>query len=274
MKHMTIGVILSIAACLACNSRRVELKGAAPGSLLRRQAPPAAEPSAIDPRVDEMVRAVADRLRAVQSFRMRVADTLDEVEDNGQKLQYSHVREVIVHRPDRIWAQTRGDLVNRTLWKDGRSVTLFDPEQLIYARIDDPGTNEQMMDVLLDEYGFSTPMADLLSDDVHGAFTEGATSARYLGEHLVGEELCHHLAFDHPDVDWQLWLSTGDAPELRKLVITYADDPGAPQYSMSVLLFEPLDEDDVPDSLFVAQIPEEAHEIELVPLDTVEDQGR
>jgi hypothetical protein len=264
MKLMNLGLALSIAACFACGAQPVDLQASTtPG--------PAGPPPAIDPRVDEILTAASMRLSTLAAFRLRCADTQDVVQDNGQKLQYAALREVVIRRPDRAWAQTTGDLVNRMLWKDGESVTLFDPEQMIYGRIDDPGSIEQMMDELLDVYGFSTPMADLLSEDLHAVFTEGVTSADYLGEHLVGEERCHHLAFDHPDIDYQLWYSTGDSPQLRKLVITDTDAPGSPQYTLTILELEPLEAADVPDSLFVAQIPEEAEEIEIVPIESPEE---
>jgi hypothetical protein len=108
---------------------------------------------------------------------------------------------------------------------------------------------------------------------MHAVFTDGVLSADYLGKHLVGEERCHHLAFDHPEIDFQLWYSIGDSPQLRKIVITETDAPGSPQYTMWVQAVEALDAADVPDAFFMPQIPDDAEEIEIVPLDAA-DQDR
>ena len=47
---------------------------------------------------------------------------------------------------------------------------------------------------------------------------------------LLGKR-CHHLAFAQEHVDWQVWIEDGAQPLVRKFVITYKDEPGAPQYT-------------------------------------------
>ncbi len=39
-----------------------------------------------------------------------------------------------------------------------------------------------------------------------------------------------HLAFVQDEIDWQIWIQAGPRPVPRKLVITYKNEPGSPQY--------------------------------------------
>jgi hypothetical protein len=62
-----------------------------------------------------------------------------------------------------------------------------------------------------------------------------------------------------------MWITVGDKPSARKMVITYKHLPGQPQYTMQVLKseFDPK----VNDSVFACQIPKGADKIEIRPAD-------
>ena len=47
---------------------------------------------------------------------------------------------------------------------------------------------------------------------------------------LVDGRPCTHLAFRGETVDWQLWIEQSERPFIRKVVITYREQPGSPQY--------------------------------------------
>ena len=54
------------------------------------------------------------------------------------------------------------------------------------------------------------------------------------GLHQAAGVPCHHLAFSQEDIDWQIWIDAGPQPLPRKIVITYAEEPGAPQYTATI----------------------------------------
>jgi hypothetical protein len=64
-------------------------------------------------------------------------------------------------------------------------------------------------------------------------------------------------------VDWQIWLEDGPRPLPRKVVITYKESAGHPQYT-SLLSNWNLSAD-VPDSAFAATIPKDAKKVEFGP---------
>jgi len=71
----------------------------------------------------------------------------------------------------------------------------------------------------------TTPLADLLSDDLYSVLMKNAVTCRYLGLHYADGIKCHHIAATQKNIDWQIWVDAGDVPQLRKIVITYKQRP-------------------------------------------------
>ncbi len=169
-----------------------------------------------------------------------------------------------MRRPDRLLVRSVGDVRNRTLWKDGETVTLLDRDENVYVQIDDPGTIDQMMDLLLSRYGVSTPLADLLSSDLQAVLTRDVETGEVVGQGYVGERRFHHLAFTQAEIDWQVWLGDGEGPPLGKFVITYKNLPGEPQYTARLSEFYALPT--VAEAVFHPHLPPGAERVDLHPL--------
>lgn len=217
----------------------------------------------IDPEANTVLHRWSEASKQIQMAVIRVADTIDEVEADGQKLQFAHVREFTIQRPDKLKVETTGDVTCRTFWKDGKTLTVLDRDKNVYAQIPDPGTIDQAVDLLQETYNMSLPAADLLSGDVYQNMTAGCQAIDYVGTGYVGDEKCHHLAFTRDTIDWQLWISMGDKPATRKMVITYKRMPGQPQYTLQVIKAE--NPAKIDPAVFAAEIPKNAVKIEIKP---------
>jgi len=222
-----------------------------------------AAPRAIDPEAEVVLRQWSQHHRQIESAVICVADTIDDVEADGRKIQYAHTREFTIVRPRKLRMVMTGDVTNRTLWKDGALLTVLDRDANVYAQVPDPGTIDQAVTLLQKDYGMGLPAADLLVEDIGKTMIEGCESIDYIGLGLVGDEQCHHLAFTRGIVDWQVWIGAGDVPSLRKMVITYKELPGKPQYTMHILSVG--DPGKVDDATFTAVIPEGAERIQFYP---------
>jgi hypothetical protein len=221
--------------------------------------------SVIDPEADTVLHQLSDHNKQVKAAVFRLTDTIDDVQSDGRKLQFAHVRELTVVRPNKLKIETTGDVTSRTLWKDGKTLTVVERDKNVYAQIPDPGTISQALDLLQEKYNMSVPASDLLSGDVYKTMTEGCEAINYVGLGYVGEEKCHHLAFTRDNIDWQMWITAGNKPSPRKMVITYKHLPGEPQYTMQLLKIEY--EPKVNDSVFACQIPKGADKIDFQPAD-------
>jgi hypothetical protein len=77
-------------------------------------------------------------------------------------------------------------------------------------------------------------LADLVRADPYAELSGGVTYGRYLGLHQAAGTLCHHLAFAQETIEWQIWIDAGAQPLPRKIVITYVDEDGEPQYAATI----------------------------------------
>lgn len=228
---------------------------------------------AIDPEAETILRKLSERSSCITSAVFRVVDAIDEVQPDGRKLQFSHIRKFTVVRPNKLKVEITGQLTSRVVWMDGKSVTVLDRNHNVYARLPAVGALDQAVDMLQKDYNMSLPAVDLLTGNLYQAMTCDCSSVDYLGLGYVGAEPCHHLAFRGSNIDWQLWITSGDSPAMRKMVITYKHWPGQPQYTMELLEVE--SQGRINDTAFNAEIPEDAEKIEFHPIvrDQVEASG-
>jgi hypothetical protein len=88
-------------------------------------------------------------------------------------------------------------------------------------------------------------------------------SAAYVGLHQVRGVKCHHVMGRQENVDWQLWIQAAEPFVPRKLVITYKELPGQPQYIAFLDDWNVAAE--VPDATFTFTPPAGARKTELTP---------
>ena len=228
-------------------------------------APPVAPDSAparlVEPRADELVRKMSDLLTASKAFALEAEEVYDEVPEDLPRVQLTSRRHVALRRPDRAAGTAAGDAINRSVWYDGKTLTVLDDAQNVYMRMEAPPTLDGTMDTALDRTGMVIPLADFLYSDVYDRLMGSVERGVYLGIHDVGGIACHHLAFQQETIDWQLWIDAGPQALPRKLVIAYKTEDGVPQYEVTIRKWNLAA--DVPDSLFEFQPPPGAKKVEL-----------
>ena len=208
----------------------------------------AEDTSVVGLRTDKLLKAMGDYLKSSEQFSFHAAITFDEVIPSRQKIQYTASSDVAVHRPDKVYAERHGDLGDKRFWYDGKIMTLMDTKLGVYATEAVPEDIDSCMDHLMQKYGFSPPLVDLVYQDPYQILIENAEFGFYAGLHNVAGVRCHHLAFVQKDIDWQIWIEDGKQLVPRKIVITYKNIPESPQFS-AVLSEWDLDAH-LPDSLF------------------------
>jgi hypothetical protein len=220
----------------------------------------------IEPKADEVLQNMSKYLAAAARFRFKAHDMVDEVLDNGQKIQFSNTRTIAVRRPDKVISTITGDLENRRAWYDGTTLAILDLNDNVYWAGEVPSNIDAMLDYVAEHFGVTLPLADLVFSDPYEAVIGGVRSGRYVGLHKVSSIECHHLAFQQDAIDWQIWIDSGDKPLPRKVVITYKALPGQPQY---IAIFDEWNlSPQLPDELFVFEPPKGAEKIELMKIGT------
>ena len=218
------------------------------------------QPGSESARIDSILKQMSDFLTSAQSFRFTAHELIDQVEED-QRIQYSNSRSMLVRRPNRIFTEAYGDLVNRSVWYDGKSFTLLDHTFNSYIQSPAPDSIDALLDEMEAQLEVVVPLGEMLSEDVYQALKPQIPQARYLGLHQVRGVECHHMIFTQRDLDWQLWVEANGTPVPRKLVIVYKQEPGIPQYA--AVLSEWDFTVATPDELFEFHPPEGAREINM-----------
>jgi hypothetical protein len=193
-----------------------------------------AQPAGIDPQATRLLRASTDFLAAQKRFHVETRSSLEIVLTSGQKIQFDHVARQSVQRPNKLRADRVGDLVEQSFYYDGKSLTLFNPGDKVYATVVAPGTLEEMLDFARTTLDIVAPAGDLIYSNAYDILMTDVTQAFVVGKGVVEGVRCDHLAFRAPHVDWQIWIQEGKEPLPRKLVITTRDQTAAPQFTVAV----------------------------------------
>ncbi|ALS60375.1 hypothetical protein AT302_11935 [Pandoraea norimbergensis] len=197
-----------------------------------------AQANAVDPDAVQALHTMGSYLQSLKRFRVSTDLTGERVLADGQKLQHGAQATLEVDRPEHLRAIMRSARSEREIIYDGKTATLYAPEQKYYASVPFKGTLADLIKDLRSRYGVELPLADLFTWGTPDAQNRQFDSAMFAGQDYVGNDLCDHYAYRQAGIDWQIWITSGDKPLPRKIVVTRTDDDARPQ-SVSVLSWKP-----------------------------------
>ena len=193
-----------------------------------------AQPAGIAPEAQRLLKASTDFLAGQKQFSAETRNTLEVVLKSGQKIEFNHTARMAAQRPNKLRAERTGDLVNQVFVYDGKSLTLYNPQEKVFAQVAAPDSLEGMLDFARTKLDIVAPAGDLLYSVAFTGLMAEVTEGFVAGQAVIEGTLCDHLAFRAPHVDLQVWVQRGTQPLPRKLVITTRDMPGAPQFAVTM----------------------------------------
>jgi len=192
-------------------------------------------------------------LRTLKDFQVQAEITTEDVQEDGEKLQYGSTTTLLAQLPSKLRVSIEGELKSRLFFYDGKAFTLFARRAGYYATVPAPETIGKLIQAIREKYEVDIPLADLFLWGGPNASTNEITAATDVGPGSVEGETCEHYAFRQPGLDWQVWIQLGDHPLPRKLVLTTLTDEARPQhtsvltwnlapsYSADAFVFDPPD---------------------------------
>lgn len=183
----------------------------------------------ISPEAQAVVDRMTAHLRGLDSFTIRANGSRDEVVAYGYKIQNNESAVLSVQRPNRLRAEVRGDLRDRTFVYDGSQIAIHSGDDNAYTRVGVSANLDRLVGGLLDA-GVELPLIDVLYQGFAGTLTDAVRGGILVGDSTVDGILCDQLAFRQANVDWQLWVEKGARPLPRKIVITTRYAVGDPQF--------------------------------------------
>jgi hypothetical protein len=194
-------------------------------------ATPATVTPAIEPEAMAALNSMGAYLRTLKAFQVRAATTTEDVLDDGEKVQYAAVTDLLAQAPNRLRVEVVSDRQERMYFYDGKTFTLFAQRVGYYATVPAPPTTVELVDRLDEKYGIEVPLVDLFRWGGPRASAADIKSAADIGPSVVEGTTCEHYAFRQPGLDWQIWIQQGDYPLPRKLVLTTLTDEARPQHT-------------------------------------------
>ena len=204
-------------------------------------------------------------LRDAEQFSFQARTIRVYADANGQPLHIFHMLKVVVHRPNRMLVDISGDDGASKLVFDGKTALIYSAAQKKYVTIPVPeGTIQGMLQEAVGRLGVDFPLADFLTEAPNKAFLTGVTSGRVVNTVTIdGAPYLHVFFFQPPGIELELWLEKSEQALPRRLIVTYRDLPGQPnfiaEFSDWNFNIHPSDAD------FAFQPPPGAEQVALTP---------
>ena len=110
----------------------------------------------------QILERMTDYLGGLKKFSVHTQNTVEDELATGNRVDYSIAADVIVSRPNKLHSKRKGDLINQSFYYDGKTVTLYNAADKVYATQPAPGTIEGMFGFARDSLGLVVPIADLV----------------------------------------------------------------------------------------------------------------
>ena len=164
-------------------------------------------------------------LDARSSSACSTQSTLEDLHESGHRVDHDLAANVVVKRPDRLRAMRVGGAMDQRFYYDGKTLTLYNPGEKVYATEKAPPTVEKMIDFARETVGIMLPAADLLYRGAFPLLTKDLKLAAVVGKTVIDGVKCDHLLFSRPGVDFQIWIAEGGKPWPRKYTVTETGTP-------------------------------------------------
>jgi hypothetical protein len=194
-------------------------------------APASASASAQAPDADALLLAMANFMARAPGLRVTMRSSYDAIQPDGQRIEFGERRQILLQPPDKLRVEVeRSDGEQGGVVFDGRWITAYNARDNVYARVQRPGSLDQALVYLVRDLQATMPLARMFTTGFPPYLDERAKFVTFVEERTLFEVRTDHLAARSDDVDLQLWIAKGPEPLPRRVVITYKNAPGQPQF--------------------------------------------
>src|SRR5262245_13754724 len=137
----------------------------------------------------KILKAMSDYVTAEKNISLSYDADIEVVTSELQKIQFASSGQVLLGRPDKVRITRTGGYADVDLVFDGKTVTLLGKNLNAFAQADAPGTVDQLVDGIRDQYNIQMPGADLLLSRVYDELTSDVMDAK----HRAGGDRRRHM---------------------------------------------------------------------------------
>jgi hypothetical protein len=179
-----------------------------------------------------VLKNMSQYLAHAERFSVTIRAGYDVVQESGQKIEFGELRNIIVSRPDHLRIEVeRSDGQKGLVIFDGKDITVYSANDNIYATTSRQGTLDQAIKYALDDLKIRMPLALMLLSTLPSELANLVVSADYVETTTITDVPCDHLAVrTTKGVDFQVWVAKTGDPLPWRIVITYKNENGQPQF--------------------------------------------
>jgi len=163
-----------------------------------------------------------------------VADTEHEyLERDGQRIEFGSHIIAAIQRPSRAHVRfDNRDGDNATIILDGETVSIFSTRgnAYVYDTTRQPGDIDASFEFLAEQLATPDQLHHFFALDLTAAMKSMVESGYYIGQAKIAGVWCDNLALRNNDEYVQLWIEKGSTPVPRRIVVTYRNVEGQPQF--------------------------------------------
>jgi len=181
---------------------------------------------AVDPAAVEILKRMTNFLDGLQQFSVNTHSMIEEMHASKHRVDYDVAASVTVKRPNKMRAARKGgEILNESLFYDGKTLTVYKPSEKAYATEKGLDTIENMITFVRETAGLLLPSADLLYRNAFPLLMQDVTLAVVVGKPVINGVKYDHLLFSRPDVDFQIWIAQGKRPWPARYIVTETGTP-------------------------------------------------
>jgi hypothetical protein len=220
--------------------------------------------SAIEPQAMATLQKMAQYLGNAQRFTVNIRDGYDVEQDSGQKIEFGETRKITLSRPDRLRIDVERSIGQKgSIFFDGKFIAIHLTNDNTYAITSREGSVDQAIKYTVGELGVRMPLAVMLLSTLPAELQKRVVEADYVDSTKIMDVLCDHIAARTAEgVDFQVWVAQGEQPLPKRIVITYIEAEGQPQFwaELSDWNLSPS----IPDAFFTFTPPNGAERIQFL----------
>ena len=192
---------------------------------------PAAATEPDDQQAMAILQKMSKTLAEAEQFSVTLASSYDAPQENGQMVEFGARRDIQLQRPDKLRIdklRSDGDQLIRVF--DGKQIIAHNITENVYATAAKAGTVDEAVKYLVGVLQTPLPLARLYLTDVPGEMEQLVEEIDYVELNMLTDVPTDHLAVRTKDVDFQIWITREEKPLPRRIVMTYKNFEGAPQF--------------------------------------------
>ena len=187
--------------------------------------------TALQQQARTILMGMCDYLASQDKFTMSIHAGYDVVQDSGQKIEFRQIGKASIDRPKQmlVSSETSSGLKQRVII-DGSTITVADDGHQLYSQIAHDGSLDDTIKYFVQDLRMRLPLAPIFMQQLPAEMKRRALQIDYVEFDNTLAVPTHHLAVQMASTDLQIWITEGDKPVPMRVILTYKEEPGAPQF--------------------------------------------